>query len=110
MQAINAGRQEYPLGGWQRGFSLVIGLIAAGGGVLLIYTSLTKPNGGSLLFMAIVPIAFGVYLLATALRSRLVIDGTRVEVHYGFSEKTADLSEIEGYRTISTRNGSFWQL
>ncbi len=110
MQAINTGRQEYPLGGWQRGFSLVVGLFAVAGGVFLIYTSLMTPNSGPLLLMAIVPIAFAIYLLATALRSRLVIDGSRVEVRYGFSEKTADLSEIEGYRTVSTRNGSFWQL
>jgi hypothetical protein len=110
MQPINAGRQEYPLGGWQRGFNLVVGLVTAGAGVYLIYTSLTKLDSYQLLFMAILPIAFGVYLLATALRSRLVIDGTRIEVRYAFSDKTADLSEIEGYRTISTRNGSYWQL
>ena len=110
MQAINTGRQEYPLGGWQRGFSLVFGLIAAGAGIFLIYTSLTKPNNGSLIFVTISAIGLGIYLLATALRSRLVIDGTRIEVRYGFSEKTADLSEIEGYRTVSTRNSSFWHL
>jgi hypothetical protein len=110
MQAIDTSRREYPLGGWQRGFFLVFGLIAAGAGVFLIYISFTKPNGGSLLFAAIFAIGLGIYLLATALRSRLVIDGTRVEVRYAFSDKTADLSEIEGYRTISTRNGSFWQL
>jgi hypothetical protein len=110
MQAIGTGRQEYPLGGWQRGFFLVFGLITAGGGVFLIYNSLTKLNTDQLIFMAIIPIALGIYLLATALRSRLVIDGTRVEVRYAFSDKTADLSEIEGYRTVSTRNGSFWQL
>jgi hypothetical protein len=110
MQAINTGRQEYPLGGWQRGFSLVLGTIFEGFGAFLVYISLTKPNLGSLLYIAIGSFAFGIYLLATALRSRLVIDGSRVEVHYGFSEKTADLSEIEGFRTVSTRNGSFWQL
>jgi hypothetical protein len=110
MQAINTGRQEYPLGGWQRGFSLVLGTIFEGFGAFLVYISLTKPNLGSLLYIAIASFAFGIFLLATALRSRLVIDGSRVEVHYGFSEKTADLSEIEGFRTVSTRNGSFWQL
>jgi hypothetical protein len=110
MQAINSGRQEYPLGGWQRGFSLVLGIIFEGFGAFLVYISLTKPNLGSLLYIAIASFAFGIYMLATALRSRLVIDGSRVEVRYGFSEKTADLSEIEGYRTVSTRNGSFWQL
>jgi hypothetical protein len=110
MQAIGAGRQEYPLGGWQRGFSLVFGIICVGASVFLAYLSLTKANNGPLLLTTVVPFALGVYLLATALRSRLVIDGSRVEVRYGFSEKTADLSEIEGYRTVSTRNGSFWQL
>ncbi len=110
MQAMDTGRQEYPLGGWQRGFSLVLGTIFGGFGAFLVYISFTKPNLGSLLYIAIASFAFGIYMLATALRSRLVMDGSRVEVRYAFSEKTADLNEIEGYRTVSTRNGSYWQL
>jgi hypothetical protein len=110
MQAIDTGRQEYPLSGWQRGVTLVIGTISVGAGAFIVYLSLTKPKSEPLLYLAIVFFPLGIYLLAMALRSRLVIDGTRFEVRYAFTEKTADLSEIEGYRTISTRNGSFWQL
>jgi len=111
MQAINTGRQEYPLGGWQRGFCLFFGALFEGCGVFLVYLVVKTHNSeSSFLFLSIAPFAFGIYMLATALRSRLVIDGSRVEVRYGFTEKTADLSQIEGYRTVSTRNSSLWQL
>ncbi len=110
MQPIDTGRREYPLSGSMRGFLIVFGTIFEGFSVFLVYISLTKPNSESLLYLTIVPILMGIYLLASALRSRLVIDGTHLEVRGAFTEKTADLNEIEGFRTISSRNGSYWQL
>jgi hypothetical protein len=110
MQAIDTSRHEYPLSGWQRGFSLIFGLILAGIGAFGGYAAFAHTKNGAPVFLTIIPFALGIYLLVMALRSRLVIDGTRIEVRYAFTEKTADLNEIEGYRTISTRNGSFWQL
>jgi len=35
------------------------------------------------------------------LRSRLVIDGTRIEVRGAFQERSVDLSEVEVFRTIT---------
>jgi hypothetical protein len=61
-------------------------------------------------FFSSIPLAIGGYLIVLVLRSRLVIDATHIGVRRAFAEKTADVSEIEGFRTIGTRNGSFWQL
>ena len=60
--------------------------------------------------LAILPSAFGLYLIVLAIRARLVIDSSHIEVRGLFREQSAELNDIEGYRTINTRNGSFWRL
>lgn len=40
----------------------------------------------------------------------MILEGARLAIRDPFQEKSADLNEIEGFRTISTRNGSFLQL
>ena len=63
------------------------------------------------LTLTIMPFSvLGFYVCAWALRSRLVLEGTRIEVRGAVNENTADLSEIEGFRTISSRNGAYTQL
>ena len=57
--------------------------------------------------MAVFFVFVGGYMAAMALRTRLTIEGTRIAVRGVFQEKTADLSEIEGFRTVSNRNGTF---
>jgi len=44
----------------------------------------------------------GVFMLATVLRSRLVVDGSRIRFRIVFREEVFHLSEIEGVRTITT--------
>ncbi len=56
------------------------------------------------------PTFLGVFLLAYAFRSRLIIDGSHITVRGAFTEKSADLSEIEGFRTVSSRNGTYKQI
>ena len=107
---MDAATHEYRMRGWQRGFYLLLGLVISGIGIVGALALSKERDQTSLLFLILLPLVLGVYLLATALRSRLVIDGSRVAVRYAFTQKTADLSEIEGYRTVSTRNGSYWQL
>jgi hypothetical protein len=110
MQAIETGRQEYRIPAWLRTLHLLLGLMLIGFGVFIANLLVQQKNYGLAVFMAILPMLPACFILAMALRSRLVIDGTRFEVHYAFTEKAADLSEVEGYRTISSRNGSFWRL
>jgi len=96
--------------GWLKGVYLLFGLFCMGFGIVVANLLAQQKNYPLAALMGLLTLPLALYFLALALRSRLVIDGTRVEVHYAFTEKTADLSEIEGYRTISTRNGSYWQL
>jgi hypothetical protein len=62
------------------------------------------------LVVALPFMVFGLCLLIWTLRSRVVIDGTRIEVRGAFLERTAALSDIEGFRTINFRYGSNPQL
>jgi hypothetical protein len=109
-QQVGGSRHEYRLKGWQRGLYLVVGLFVGGIGAAIFYGSMTQPGQSFPALLMLIPLGIGAYLVALAVRSRLVIDGTRIEVRGAFREQSADLSEIEGYRTISTRNGSFWRL
>ena len=110
MQGIDIGCRVYRMRAWQRALFLVFGLMLGGLSVLVAAAANGPAQDGPPLLLAILPIAAAVYFLATALRSRLVIDGSHIEVRGAFREQSAELGDVEGYRTISTRNGSFWRL
>ena len=110
MQAIETGRREYRITGWLKTLYLLLGLMLMGFGIFIANLLVQQKNYGLAVFIGALPLVPAFFILAMALRSCLVIDGTRFEVHYALTEKTADLSEVEGYRTISSRNGSFWRL
>jgi len=112
MQGIEAGRRELQMKALNYWFFLILGLALIGLGVFGTYalTGTTNKNPLVLPAFLLFPLGFGAYLMALALRSRVVVDGSRIEVRTPFGEKTADASEVEGYRDISTRNGSFWRL
>jgi hypothetical protein len=86
--------------------SLVFGLFMT----YTLWVRSASQDSSLILVMMLIPVVLGVYLVALAVRSKLIIDGNQVEVHYAFRERSADLSEIEGFRTVSTRNGSYWIL
>ncbi len=110
----NTARHEYRLKGTQRGLYLFVGLVFFAGGFLFHSLSNTAPSpdrfSGMGPMMTILLAAAGIYMFTLALRSRLVIDGTRIEVRYAFKERTADLREIEGFRIASSRNGTYTYL
>ena len=93
-------------------FFLIFGLVLIAGGIFAAYALTASTNNKPSVLAAVLlfPLGFGAYLMALALRSRVVVDGSRIEVRTPFGEKTADASEVEGFRDISTRNGSFWRL
>jgi len=103
-------RREYRLSGWMRGLYLVLGLIVAGMGATAAFAVMANRTDAGVAPLMVIPLAIGGYLVLLAVRSRLVIDGSRIEVRGAFAENSADLSEIEGYRTIRTRNGSYWRI
>ena len=105
------GRREYGVKTWLRMLYLLMGVAflafsAALGPALLHARAGSLPAALPLLFFA----GFAVYMLAIVTRSRLVIDGPRIEVRTAFRDRTAEVSEIEGFRTISSRNGNYTWL
>jgi hypothetical protein len=93
---------------WQQALYLFFGLAVGIGTVF--FAAQNGKSGGPSIAVAIIPLVLGIYLAALALRSRLIIDGSHIEVRGAFREQTAELSDVEGYRTVSSRNGSFWRL
>ena len=103
-------RCEYRIKPWKKALSLILGFPLTVGSLFVFATSNLGPDRLAARISTVFFLAGGVYLLAWAFRSRLIIDGTRIEVRRAFSERSADLHEIEGYRTIYSRNGSYKQL
>lgn len=99
-------RCEYRIKPWKKALSLMLGFPLVMGSLFLAATSnfgsANVTGGVSSLFLA----AAGIYMLAWTFRSRLIIDGTRIEVRTAFGERSADFHDIEGFRTISTRYGT----
>jgi hypothetical protein len=105
------GRHEYALKASSRIFLLPLGILFVI--LALFFGTMVHVSGANDAMPALVVAlfaGFGIYMLAQLTRARLVIDGTRIEVRSAFTTKSADRSEIEGFRTISTRNGSYTQL
>ncbi len=112
MQESNIGPREYRMRGWQRWLYIVLGLFLAGIGILAWYATHAESGKTAAvpIALALLPACLGGYLLALVIRSRLIIDGSHIEVRGALREQSAELNDVEGYRTISTRNGSFWRL
>ena len=118
MQAINTGRREYRMRGWRKIFLVLLGLVFCGMGINFAEKFLQLPKAGAAATIATIGpavisalwVCVGIFSLAMALRPRLVIDGTRIAVRLVFRERSADFSEVAGFRTVTTGNGSIWQL
>jgi hypothetical protein len=126
-------RHEYRLKGRAQALYLVPGLAFGGYGIFtasganVIFSApganggVAPHAGGNLISFisfvgqpAILGTAFilmGCYFAAFALRSRVVLDGTHISLRYAIREKSADLSEIEGWRMDQlTWGGPFWRI
>ncbi len=109
-QQSAVSRHEFRMKAWYRSVLLIFGAFAVSGGIVMGFlASKTSPNSLPLVMTAIF-LFFGVYLLALATRSRVIIDGNRIEIRGAFTDHYADMNEIEGYRTISSRNGKYTQF
>jgi hypothetical protein len=85
------------------------GLYLLSGGITLAVGFLIVALRSALAVSLVVALPFmvlGLYLLIWTLRSSVVIDSTRIAVRGAFLERTAALSDIEGFRMISSRYGS----
>jgi hypothetical protein len=111
-------RREYRLKGWVQAWYLALGVLFSVLGIHLGSTAIIDANWNTLkdwgdLLLSVVFLAPGYYFFALALRSRVILEGTRITVRYPIGEKSADLSAIMGYRTVITivrKNGPYWRL
>lgn len=105
------GRHEYRLRAGQRAVDLILALAC---GVLAVFIfavsrgalpGAVHPAGGMVISASFAALAL--YITLSALRSRLVIDGTRMRIQGAVRTWEFDLSQVEGYRTEWDRSGSF---
>lgn len=101
MQPMDPGRHEYRLKDVERWIYIMLGLIFCGSGLSFVWYVWTQTHSAMMALVGpAVPLATGYYLLALALRSRLVIDGSRIAVRGAFREWSVDLNEIDGFHTV----------
>lgn len=110
MQETWFGKRVYRMRPWQRTLYIVLGVFIGGIGIVPALIAAQQSRTSLLPVFAIFPAVLGLYFIALALRTRLIIDRAHIEVRGVLREQIAELSDVEGYRTISTRNGSFWRL
>ncbi len=103
-------RCEYSIKPWKKAIYLLLGVPLIAGGFFLTAISGFGSNSIVSAISSLFFLGGGVYALAWAFRSKLAIDGTRIDVRTAFGDRTAELQDIEGYRTISTRYGSVKRL
>src|SRR5258708_1340553 len=109
VRQFEAARREYGIKAWKKALYLVLATLF----VLVELVLLAIPrDSGAFARWIIGPafLAISVYVACYALRSRLIIDGSHIEARSAFGEKTAELGEIDGFRTVTTRNGSYKEL
>jgi hypothetical protein len=104
-----AARREYRMGRAPQFLLLGFGVLCTGLAVMALRAPANTANALAPIMM-IFFLAIGGCLFAWALRARIILDGTRIEVRGLLGERSADLSEIEGFRTFQSRNGSYMKL
>ena len=109
-EQISTTRHEYRMKAWYRSLFLILGAPSIAGGIIMCALALKGTNTTLPILMTAVFLFFGIYLVALAARSRVIIEGNRIEIRGAFTDHFADLNEIEGYRTISSRNGKYTQF
>ncbi len=107
---LTFSRHEYRMKAWYRSILLIFGAFAVSGALVMGFLASKASRMPLPYIMIAVFLFFGVYLIALAMRSRVIIDGNRIEIRGAFGDHYADVNEIEGYRTISSRNGNYTQF
>ena len=107
---LTFSRHEYRMKAWYRSILLIFGAFAVSGALVMGFLASKASRLPLPYIMIAVFLFFGVYLISLAMRSRVIIDGNRIEIRGAFTDQYADLNEIDGYRTISSRNGNYTQF
>ena len=115
LRKLDTFRHEYRLKWWAQAWYLALGVffcVLGGHGIPTAITdsdwSLFENWRDSLASVA--SLALGFYFVALALRSRVVLEATRITVRYSIREKSADISAIAGHRAYKNETLSFLRL
>jgi hypothetical protein len=103
-------RHEYLLAAWKRALFVILGTLLTGGGIFFGFGTPSSTNATISVVSTMFFLFGGIYTIAYALLARVVIEGSRIQVRGAFREQSADLTDIDGYRTVSSRNGTYTQL
>ena len=80
VENLSAARHEYRMKGWYRSLFLILGAPSIAGGIIMSSLAFKGAFAPLPVFMTLAFFFFGVYLLALATRSRVIIEGTRIEI------------------------------
>lgn len=102
-----AGRHVYGLRTAQRPIyaAVAVACLAFAGFYLMATPTHPRPAAATLTFAGLG--VLGLWMALVGMRSRLVIDGTHVEVRGAVRTREFDLTEVEGYRTFRSRSGTY---
>jgi len=109
VSTMDTTRREYQMKTWKKVLFGILGVFLLAMGSVFFLVRDASENVFALIPTLLI-VAGGAYVFLFAWRGRLVIDGSRIEIRGAIQEKSADLSEIEGYRTVNTRNGSYYRI
>jgi hypothetical protein len=97
---------EYRQTGLVKMTNLAIAVVIFSIGIIAFYLFTTRFSFMPGVALATVIVIGSIYFLATVLRSRIMIEGTRIKIRNAFGEQAADLTEIEGIRDIHGKYGA----
>lgn len=103
-------RREYRLKSGQR-YTLLVGSVLLGSlaAYLFFFLAPRHPSGGS--SFLVIPLAgVAAYLALVAIRSQIIIEGSRIMLCNGIITRSADLADVEGFRTFTSRNATYTKL
>jgi hypothetical protein len=95
---------------WLKVLLILAGIFFLGLAAVITWTSTSRPAENGIWLADIFFVALGLYFLLSAFLSRLVVDDTHIQIRGLLGEKSVELASIKGYRTIESRNASFWKL
>ena len=107
LNQIAVARHEYGLRKTQKAGYLFLAVVFGGMAALVLVLGSSNPDPTGVILAGAALAAAALYLALVALRSRFIIDGTRVRVQGALRSRDFDLSEVEGYRTYKGRYQTF---
>ncbi|MFP5276160.1 MAG: hypothetical protein ACLGPM_03515 [Acidobacteriota bacterium] len=110
LDQATAARRVYRLKIWLRVLYSLMGCMFLAIGSLFVFLTGQGTQGPPALLLWVVFFGLGGYMLAYALRVRVVLEGNRITVRGAFRERSAEDADLEGFRTVRSRNGSYTQL